>query len=223
MPSFPAIDYQLYQMHQPYHSDSINTIYNLLFCDLVDLFHAGNSTNTYPWDILCSPEASIMDLLLVAKDGALESRMRLLAWHRLQEIHYSNTEKYLLGVIIEVGMPEGLDTLAAYRDGSARYINHTEKLLLWDARTNESDGLISDLFSVSMHVVNQIGPWKDQRRPPPADGMVRLSFLASDGLYFGEGPFDILSADAMGGPVIQAGTQLMMYLTTHATPPAASS
>ena len=116
---------------------------------------------------------------------------------------------------MEVALPEGLDVLAAFADGSARYINHAEKLLIWENRTVESNQLIGQLFNESITVVNKIGPWEDARRPFPVDEMVRLSFLVADKLYFGEGPFDVLTNDPMGGPVIDAATKLMAYLTTQ--------
>ena len=37
----------------------------------------------------------------------------------------------VLGVIVEVGLDEGLDVLASYQDGTARYINYTGKMILW--------------------------------------------------------------------------------------------
>ena len=39
-----------------------------------------------------------------------------------------------------------------------------------------------------------------------------MTFLASDGLYFGQGPFEMLGRDKMGGPVIIQATELMKDL-----------
>jgi hypothetical protein len=36
-----------------------------------------------------------------------------------------------------------------------------------------------------------------------------MTFLVSDGLYFGEGPFNALQKDPMGGPVLAKATQLV--------------
>jgi hypothetical protein len=117
-------------------------------------------------------------------------------------------------VIIEVGLDEGLDVLAAYEDGSARYINHSEKLIVWDATTDESNRLIADLFASARTVVDRIGPWDGTRRPPPTTSNIRLTFLVSNGLYFGEGPFDVLAQDPMAGPVINRATELMNFLVS---------
>jgi len=36
-----------------------------------------------------------------------------------------------------------------------------------------------------------------------------MTFLVSDGLYLGEGPFDALQKDPMGGPVLAKAAQLI--------------
>jgi hypothetical protein len=58
----------------------------------------------------------------------LESRHYLQAWHFLRALGESPTNdeaKRLYGVVVEVGLKDGLDTLAAYTDGTARYFNYT--------------------------------------------------------------------------------------------------
>lgn len=127
-----------------------------------------------------------------------------------------HSEKEFLGIILEVSLPEGLDTLAAYRDGTARYINQTGKIIIWETQTKESDELIQKLFVASQTVVNKIGPWNGDRRPPPENGMVRMSFLVDHQLYFGEGPFQSLYNDPMGRPLIDAGFALMQFLIQQA-------
>jgi hypothetical protein len=109
-----------------------------------------------------------------------------------------------------------LDVLAAYEDGSARYINFSGKLIVWDMATPESEALVTNLFNAAEAVVASIGPWDQPRRPAPLTGVIRLNFLVSDGLYFGEGPFEILQTDPLGGPVIGAAVKLMSYLIHQA-------
>jgi hypothetical protein len=106
-----------------------------------------------------------------------------------------------------------LNVLAAFSDGTARYLNHSEKLLVWETKTDQSNILIGNLFNNSINVINKIGPWDKERKPFPTQGMIRLTFLVSNGLYFGEGRFDVLQKDTMGGPVINCATELMSYLT----------
>jgi hypothetical protein len=66
---------------------------------------------------------------------------------------------------------------------------------------------------VSREAVAQLGdPYDKPRNPPPAAGVVRMSFLAADGLYFGEGPWDQLARDAIGGPVLSTATELVRLI-----------
>ena len=200
---------------QPYHNEALNKIYALLFCDDLALFGQENQTPVYPWTVLLAPAPEPEALRAVATDPALEARPRLLACNALLARGLAPGFHEILGVVVEVGLPGGLDVLAAFREGGARYLNQAEKLLVWETQTAESRQLLDQLFAASLTVVNQIGRWDQPRRPFPARGLVRLTFLMSDGLYFGEGPFEVLAADPMGGPVIEAATQLMSYLTQY--------
>lgn len=199
-----------------YLDPAIDKIYELLFCDNLELYR--RDTNAYPWTVLFESPPDVSDLKKLVDDDEIETRPRILAANLLRSLGKPDDNKQLFGVIVEVGLDEGLDTLAAYEDGSARYINYTGSMIVWDNRTAESDELIIDLFAAARNVVEQIGPWDGARLNRPKTGNVRLSFLVSDGLYFGEGPFEILAKDPIGGPVIDAATKLMQFLvmTTRA-------
>lgn len=204
----------------PYQNESFNYIYNLLFCDDLALYQKDNKPTAYPWATLLATPPDAAQLQQLAHDPQLESRVRLLAYRRLAALGERITESELLGVVVEVGLEGGLDVLAAYPDGTGRYLNQAEKLLVWEAETPESTQLIGQLLAASRQTARQIGPWLEARRPCPTAGMVRLTFLMSDGLYFGEGPFETLQADPLGGPVIAAATQLLVFLTEHGQPAA---
>lgn len=117
----------------------------------------------------------------------------------------------LLGVIVEVALDGGLDALAAYGDGTARYLNYAENVIIWESPNEQSNALVDNLWHHSINVVNRIGPDKP-RIAPPETGMVRLSFLVSGQIYLGQGPMQPFFQDAMAGPVLHAATQLMQYL-----------
>jgi len=201
---------------KPYKDEGLNKIYELLFCDNINLFKTEKKSLLYPWDILLSDNPNKEKLRAIATDKSLEGRHRMLAYNLLGINGETTNEKELLGVIVEVALPEGLDVLAAFSDGSARYINHSEKILVWETQTEQSNELIKELFSDSKIVVNQIGPWDKERKPFPTRGMVRMTFLVSNGLYFGEGSFDALQREPMAGDVINSAMQLMTYLTKQA-------
>lgn len=198
----------------PYPDNSLNTIYNLLFCDDPGLYKSSfGGKEEYPWNILFNTSADTDTLIQLSRDTTVESRIQLLACRQLAASGQPVNHKELLGVVIEVCLEEGLDTLAAYKDGTARYINHSGKLIIWENATAESNAIIQQLLNDSEKVVAQIGPWTDPRLPAPGAGDIRLNFLVTDGLYFGQGPFEVLQGDAMGGPVIQSALALLQFLT----------
>jgi hypothetical protein len=85
--------------------------------------------------------------------------------------------------------------------------------LVWEAADKKLAELTQELFSKSQNIFNQIGVWDKPRRTAPTKGNARITFLVSDGLYFGEGPVDILFNDPMAGPALTSATYLMKYLT----------
>jgi hypothetical protein len=200
----------------PYQEYSTNRIYELLFCDY-NLYRNGEQDNTtYPWSILFSDEYRPVDIKEIIESSAAESRVKILAYKAAAVNGSIIEDKDLLAVIIEVALDEGLDVLASFKDGTARYINHSGKILIWENEDNESVELTRRLFDSSNRIVQQIGPWNEPRKPHPLRGMVRISFLVSDQLYFGEAPMDVLFNDELAGPALMAATQLMKYITEKA-------
>ncbi|MDQ3017498.1 MAG: hypothetical protein M3R25_12355 [Bacteroidota bacterium] len=200
----------------PYSQESYNKIYNLLFCDDPALFQFDKASPPYPWDILMAPDPLKDQLEKVALDIGVESRLRLLAYKLMKKAGWHDESKNLLGFVIEIGFDDGLDTLAVYKDGTARYINHKESMIVWDTPTIESDNIILNIFKEGQSIVDRIGPWEGSRKGAPAFGMCRLTFLVSGDLYFGEGPFDEFQSDPMAGPVVAAATRMLVFLTDKA-------
>jgi hypothetical protein len=200
---------------EPYKDSSTNLIYNLLFCDNLELFkEKTNEPYNYPFDILFSDNSSTTDLQKIIDDTTSDPRIKVLAYNRQITSGHKPTKKELLAVIVEVGLDEGLDVLASFNDGTARYINHTGKILVWEnTEDKKANEITKQLFENSGNIVNKIGAWDKPRRPNPTKGNVRISFLVSDGLYFGEGPIDVLFSDPMASPALTTATELMQYLT----------
>jgi len=68
----------------PYNNDARNIIYDLLFCDNLDLF--GDNVelpDAYPFDIILSRESSEAHLEKVRKEENIESRVKILAYFKL--------------------------------------------------------------------------------------------------------------------------------------------
>jgi hypothetical protein len=199
-------------------TNSFNMIYELLFCDNIDLYKLQNQhPGVYPWNILFAENSSNTELQKIIDDTGLETRAKILAYNKLRTSGQIIDKKELLGVIVEVGMDEGLDVLASFKDGTARYLNHSGSMIIWETTDATSNELTNKLFADSLKVVQQIGPWDKPRCPQPPGGNARISFLVSDGLYFGEAPLDTLFSDPLAAHALQAATALMQYITERAT------
>jgi len=151
----------------------------------------------------------------IVKMPDLETRVFLQAWHTLRELGDKSPPeraKEVLGVVVEVGMPKGLDLVAAYRDHRARYFNYGGAGVLWERRDDSLDGLIDELLEAGAVVAKAIGPWTQARPPEPKNGVARINLLTPSGLHLGQGPVEALNQDAMGGPILSAAFGLMKRL-----------
>lgn len=205
--------------HSPYKDEATNTIYNLLFCDDLTLYKAKHEGPVDgPWKTLFADPSDSRSVRALADSSFEETRLRILAFNALKTRGVAPQEKELLGVVIEVGFDRGLDTLAAYQDLRARYINQSGRLIIWETREPKVDSKIRNLFQVAQIVVEQIGPWKKPGLSPPTAGVMRMTFLVTDGLYCGRGPMDALQRDPLAAPVVKAATDLLVELTKQVPP-----
>ncbi len=203
--------------YSPYNSEAANAIYNLLFCDDPAAFKAKPGESSTQWQtVLFSNPADEKLLRELASEAAQEGRIRFLAFSRLRELGLGVQPKILLGVIIEVPLAGGLDTLAAFSEGGIRYVNQSGKLVVIEGVTSFLPR-VKHLFAVAVPVVARIGPWDKPRLAPPKLGNVRLTFLVSDGLYFGEGPMSVMQREALAGPIIQEATGLLQAVVAEGT------
>lgn len=195
--------------YSPYTDSAANYIYNLLFCDQPADFKPKLGERPVQWQTtLFSEPADLSAVRTLADDPSQEGRVRYLAYSRLRQLGQPVAPKRLLGVIIEVPLSGGLDVLAAYSEGGVRYLNQSGKLALYEG-VDSLQPLVRKLFAASSPLVQQIGATDQPRRPAPTGSNVRLTFLVSDGLFFGEGPMAAMQRDPLGGPVIQGGVELL--------------
>jgi hypothetical protein len=198
----------------PYRNPGINRFYNLLFCDDFTLFANGEVAG--PLAAVLSNATDRKTLERIGNDLDAESRMRFLAFRRLHAMKVSVPHKHLLGTIIEWPQKDGLEVLAAFCDGQLRYINHSEKLAILESTPPDFVEKANELLRASQVIVNQHGPWDMPRLPPPTGDLIRMNFLVSDGLYFGQGSYSALMADQFAPPVLNAATQLLRMLVDAA-------
>jgi hypothetical protein len=196
--------------YSPYAARDCNMVYNMLFCDKVDVFRKDRGAKPEGvWATLLANVPYAAALHAIADDPSHESRIRALAYTRLRELNEPVPKKQLLGVIVELGMDEGLDVLAAYPDGGVRYINHKNSISVYEPVPPAWQPKLRRLFAAAQKAVEQTGPWQHPRTAPPMTGMIRMSFLVSDGLYFGQGLTAIMEHDAIAQPIIAASVDLL--------------
>lgn len=192
---------------RPYRERRLNFLYNLLFCDELSLFRPVAEP---PWSTLFADPPNVDTLHALAHDESAEGRVRALAFNRLRALGQAVTPRILLGVIVEVPLELGLDTLAAYRDGGVRYLNQGGKVVVIDGDdVGRTADITTLLIKAAQLLVNVIGPITGERKPPPPAGNVRMTFVVSDGLYTAEGSFATFQQDAHGGPVLNIAGALL--------------
>lgn len=113
----------------------------------------------------------------------LETRITLLVWSALRELGEdpdAKSAKEVLGVVVEVPMRGAYDTLAAYQDGSARYLNFSGAAIFWDARDEAVTTLCRGFIASSVSVGAQAKPRTGLSLPKQG---AQLTLLTRSGPY----------------------------------------
>jgi hypothetical protein len=150
----------------------------------------------------------------VADRTDVESRHVLQAWHFLRSIGVAPTDgavaKRVLGVIAEVAVGDGHDVLAAYVDGSVRYLNAA------GGGTSIDDGAVEAVVAparawlqVGQELAELIEPWDGPLPELPA-GHTRIVMLTPSGPHFGQGPDEALQADGAASAFLGAATGVLI-------------
>jgi hypothetical protein len=125
-------------------------------------------------------------------------------------------QRILLGVVVELPLPRGLDTLTAYIDGRIRYIHGSGKQIIIEKDIPATRAPRKALFSAAQDVLEELTPLSEPRSPPPVSPNVRVTSIASDGLYVGEANSEQLTTDPLGGPILRATSELMAAAIEYA-------
>jgi hypothetical protein len=115
-------------------------------------------------------------------DGTRDSRLRLFAWTALRGLGVAppgDVADSVEGVIAEVDGGHGVETLAAYADGTARYLLATGAKVIWDA---PDDRLAKPIAAVIAAGAGAVATTTPGRRPgEPGPGQARLTLLTPAG------------------------------------------
>jgi hypothetical protein len=98
----------------------------------------------------------------------LETRTLLWVWSALRELGEKPAPKVAFevsGVVLEVPSGGAYDTLAAYVDGSARYLNFSGKAIFWDAEDPNVKKLCLAMVGLSFDTNTKTQPRKDLSLP----------------------------------------------------------
>ena len=158
----------------------------------------------------------------IASLHGIESRHTLQAWHFLREVGTQPPDDVaprVLGVVAEVAVSGGHDVLAAYRDGSVRYLNYTGKVLVVEADVAPAElaHAVDAWLRIAETLAQVVGVWDQPKLPPLPAGDTRITMLTPGGLRFGQGPDRALRADAGTAAYLAAATLVLTSATALAT------
>lgn len=144
-----------------------------------------------------------------------ESRQTLQAWQFLRSVGIvpdASIAGEVLGVVVEVTVEGAHDVLAAYSDGSVRYLNHAGGATILDDVPPEVVEPAAALLAAGQVLADQIGPWTEPQLPDLPVGQMRLTMLTRGGPRFGQGADDVLGNEPMAGPLLAAATELLVVV-----------
>ncbi len=200
----------------PYAREDLNLVYNLLFCDDAALFKTTDDATRSLFADGTEPKV----VRAIADDRDEESRVRMLAYNWLHENAQPVPPKETLGVVIEVPLEQGLDVLAAYADGTVRYINHMGSISVYESHPAEIAAQAKEIVETAQGMVKQQPVGTRRRQAPPSLGDVRLTALVSDGLYVGQGAFEAIATGKQTAPVLQGAQKLLDLIVRQGRPKA---
>ena len=142
----------------------------------------------------------------------IESRNVLQAWHFLRAVGVSPRDddaKTALGAVAEVAVAQGHDLLAAYEDGSVRYLNYGGAAVFIDTAIAAVQAGARAMLEASQPIAEAVGPWEDALPALPT-GHSRVMVLTPSGPHFGQGPDAALRAEPIAAAFLAAATRTLV-------------
>ena len=182
---------------------------------------AGDEQKNSPWALFAQARQAAdkteaqEHLQRILQSPDLEARVYAQAWQCLRQLGVSpdsTTAAEVYGIVVEVGLNAGLDSVAAYSDHSARYFNHSGAAVIWETETAEMNQRIDACLEVAEFVRSRTEPGDGPHPAPPGEGMMLVNVLTPAGIHFGAGPMDTMQTDPMGAAVTQSALDLMQAL-----------
>jgi hypothetical protein len=141
---------------------------------------------------------------------AIETRVLLWSWSALRSlgVHPNAREaSEVKGAVLQLPLESGVDVLAAYDDGTARYVNHSGKIIVWDL----PDRIISSLIQKFLRCSGALALDTSVSVRDLAN-LVRVTVLTIGGNQVSAIPLPSLASSSPFKQVLSAGTELMANL-----------
>lgn len=124
--------------------------------------------------------------------------------------HLTNSS-HLKGVVIEFGVANGVDTFAAYSDGSAAWYESSKAKLIEVNLQNEGKDQLDKLFLTVAEVIKVAQPSVVIPTFPPP-GFALISIIGAEGISFGAGASRDMASDALSGPLIRSALEIRQMI-----------
>jgi len=151
-------------------------------------------------------------------DSTQESRIRLWTWQALRRLGVEpapEVARRVEGVVIEVDGGHGVETLAAYADGRARYLLPTGAKVIWDAPDGRLERAVADVVAGGALVIEATTPGRLPGEPAP--GAARMTLLTGAGPRAAEEPLvDAAKDDGPRAALFGPATRLMQAIVAIA-------
>ena len=150
-------------------------------------------------------------LLEVARNPKMETRILLWSWAALRCLGAypkSYEADDIKGVVIQVPMESGVDVLAAYVDGTARYVNHSGKAIVSEITDASITAIIRKLFESCKDLRGVVAAASPNHS---VKDLVRVTLLTFNGNRFAEASMQSLASSPIN-QVLSVGAELMANL-----------
>ena len=154
--------------------------------------------------------------------GGADTKIRLLAWSILRAAGVEpdpSTAGRPRGVVIDVAVDSGLDTVAGWEDGRARYVNEAGGAVVATG-TDTPDAKVREaceaLVAAGRGLVDTTDAIVGPRPDPPRFGEAAIWVLTDGGIHGVAGSAARMSLDPLEGPVMALGVRLIQRLTDQA-------
>lgn len=125
----------------------------------------------------------------------------------------------LLGAVAEVAVENAHDLLAAYADGTVRYLNHAGSAVIIDGPDIERlSEPVREWLALAQKLAKVVGVWDEAQLPVLPASHTRIAMLTPGGIRFGQGPDDQLRADPSAAAFLGTATQVLLAVVKMASP-----